>query len=142
MLNRSAKQRYIFWEIESPAYLLSFQPQNYKHFFNWTITFRRDSSVELPYGGVKQVRDHPEGEELDQLITKFGSENSHLAVRNKTPEVKAAVAWMVSNCLTESNREGFVEDLRKYIDIDIFGNCYKGEDKEEGFFPGIIHSTR
>ena len=90
--------------------------------------------MELPYGGVKQVRDHPEGEELDQLITKFGSENSHLAVRNKTPEVRAAVAWMVSNCLTESNREGFVEDLRKYIDIDIFGNCYKGEDQEEGFF--------
>ena len=106
MLNRSAKQRYIFWEIESPAYLLSFQPQNYKHFFNWTITFRRDSSVELPYGGVKQVRAHPEGEELDQLISKFGSENTGLAVKNKTrPEGKATVAWLVSNCLTESNRE-------------------------------------
>ena len=130
MLNRSPRQRYIFWEIESPAYLLSFSPQNYKDFFNWTISYRQDSSVELPYGVVKQTRDHPEGEELSQLITKFGSENTGLAQRNKTrPEVKATVAWMVSNCLTESNREGFVEDLRQHINIDIYGNCYKGEQR-------------
>ena len=127
---RSARQRYIFWEIESPAYLYTFNPHNYKHFFNWTISFRQDSSVELPYGGVRQTRDHPEGEELNQLIRKFGEENSGLAVR-KTPaqDSKAKVAWMVSNCLTESNREGFVEDLRKHIDIDIYGNCYKGENR-------------
>ena len=86
--------------------------------------------MELPYGGVEQVRDHPEGEELRQLITKFGSENSGLAVRKSTtPEVKATVAWMVSNCLTESNREGFVEDLRKHINIDIYGNCYQGQQR-------------
>ena len=36
------------------------------------------------------------------------------------------VAWMVSNCLTKSNREGFVEALQQYIKVDTFGSCYKG----------------
>ena len=82
--------------------------------------------MELPYGGVRQVRQHPEGEELTRLISKFGEENKGLAVRKTTEEGKPTVAWMVSNCLTASNREGFVEDLRKHIDIDIYGSCYKG----------------
>ena len=131
--SRSARQKYIFWEIEPPAYLDTFKPDNYNNFFNWTISFREDSSVQLPYGGVKREKDHPEGEELKRLVTSFGRENTHLAVRNSS-EGQATVAWMVSNCLTESNREGFVEDLRKHIDIDIYGNCYKGE-------PGIINKA-
>ena len=86
--------------------------------------------MELPYGGVRQVRQHPEGAELARLISKFGEENTGLAAR-KTREGKPTVAWMVSNCLTESNREGFVEDLRKHINIDVYGNCYKGQNVTE-----------
>ena len=124
--SRSARQKYIFWEIEPPAYLDTFKPDNYNNFFNWTISFREDSSVQLPYGGVKREKDHPEGEELKRLVTSFGRENTHLAVRNSS-EGQATVAWMVSNCLTESNREGYIEDLRKHINIDIYGPCYKGD---------------
>ena len=101
--------------------------------------------MELLYGGVKQTRDHPEGEELSQLIREFGEKNAGLAGR-KTENVTstATVAWMVSNCLTESNREGFVEDLRKHIDIDIYGNCYKGENRADtdSHFLKVIHFIR
>ena len=52
---RSPGQRYIFWELESPAYLLGFPPQAYANYFNWTATFRLDSTVPLPYGQVTKV---------------------------------------------------------------------------------------
>ena len=52
---RSPGQRYIFWELESPAYLLGFPPQAYSNYFNWTATFRLDSTVPLPYGRVTKV---------------------------------------------------------------------------------------
>ena len=126
--SRTSRQKYIFWEIESPAYLQTFKPLNYLNFFNWTISYREDSTVRLPYGGVKVERDHPQREELDILVSNFGKENTHLAARRTSEgEAGATVAWMVSNCLTESNREGFVEELRNHIKIDIYGSCYQGE---------------
>ena len=33
------------------------------------------------------------------------------------------VAWFVSNCFTPSRREEYVQQLRQYIPIDIFGSC-------------------
>ena len=35
--NRAPHQRYIFWEIESPANLYSFSPEKYGGYFNWTV---------------------------------------------------------------------------------------------------------
>ena len=86
------------------------------------------------------MKDHPEGAELHRLISKFGRENTGLAVKNSS--VQASVAWMVSNCLTESNREGFVEDLRRHIDIDIYGSCYKGEQLTRIPSPHHLHTVR
>ena len=86
-------------------------------------------------------KDHPEGEELKRLVTSFGRENTHLAVRNSS-EGQATVAWMVSNCLTESNREGYIEDLRKHINIDIYGPCYKGDTWTPGTHNTLIHAFR
>ena len=54
-LIRIPGQRYIFWELESPAYLLGFPPAAYSNYFNWTATFRLDSTVPLPYGRVTKV---------------------------------------------------------------------------------------
>ena len=39
------------------------------------------------------------------MIDQFGADHSHLAQRrDRQGGTGAAVAWMVSNCLTESNR--------------------------------------
>jgi len=34
-------------------------------------------------------------------------------------------AWMVSHCTTDSERELFVEEFQRFIEIDIFGACGK-----------------
>jgi len=31
--------------------------------------------------------------------------------------------WVVSHCKTSSNREGYVKELQKYIEVDMFGKC-------------------
>nr|CAD7198916.1 unnamed protein product [Timema douglasi] len=33
------------------------------------------------------------------------------------------VAWFVSKCRTQGKREEFVEDLKKYVQVDVYGSC-------------------
>ena len=120
---RGENQKYILWEIESAAHLYGFHPENYKDFFNWTVTYRQDSTVTLPYGWLNKIKKHPEGEKLKSYIQQFGKKNKHLAAK-ESPR-NATVAWMVSNCLTESNREGFVEKLQEFLAVDVYGGCYE-----------------
>ena len=77
--------------------------------FNWTMTFRKDSDIFLPYGRIVQIKDHPPpGPDLDAFIQDFGMKNQHLA-HDRTNDSKAA--WFVSNCKTKSNRESLVEEI-------------------------------
>ena len=77
--------------------------------FNWTMTFRQDSDIYYPYGrvminkGKKRIKNYSE-------IFK--------------DKVKG-VSWFVSHCETRSKRELFVEELSKYIPVDIYGACGK-----------------
>ncbi|XP_013397115.1 glycoprotein 3-alpha-L-fucosyltransferase A-like [Lingula anatina] len=74
--------------------------------FNWTITFRRDSTIFFPYGYALK-RSTP--------LTK----NYTITALNKTK----LVAWMVSKCVTRSQRERYVSELQKYIPVDVYGAC-------------------
>lgn len=85
----------------------------WNNFFNWTMTYRTDSDFRFAYGKVDQVKAHPvEESTLDQLIQSFGVENSHLASGKSKP-----VAWFVSNCETQSQREKYAKQLQKYIQV-------------------------
>ena len=70
------------------------------------MTYRSDSTVELPYGGVEQVRPHPgPGPALARLVQQYGETHSaSLASQQGNTSSRPAVAWMVSNCLTPGNR--------------------------------------
>ena len=98
-------------------------------FFNWTATYRDDSDLQRPYGWIDaidaplqyapqwrenqnlwQSRPFDKGEfveTLPQRPQKFRD----LA---KKPKL---VAWIVSNCRTNSNREDYVEKLKQYIKV-------------------------
>ena len=98
---RSSKQYYVFWVIETAAYpYMNIHKLN--NLFNWTMTFRKDSDIFLPYGNIVPIADHPPpGPDLDALIQDFGFKNQYLA-HDRTNDSKAA--WFVSNCYTKSNR--------------------------------------
>ena len=116
---RRPNQYYIMWAYESPSYpgMDIHQLDNY---FNWTMTYRRDSDFPFPYGRVVQTKKHPPlgSPELAKIIDQFGKNNVHLA-RNRTG---TKAAWFVSNCATHSKRERLVKELQKYMPIQVIKN--------------------
>ena len=56
------------------------------------------------------------------VIQQFGEENKDLAVKEGKNANSGLAAWFVSNCNTYSGREDFVEKLKKYIPVDIYGS--------------------
>ena len=102
---RSPKQLFIFFSFEPPPVVqqrLNVSGLNY--FFNFTMTYRYDSDIFMPYG---------------QILPRSNSKNYKCPVKRKTK----AVAWFVSNCETHSNREEYVKELQKHIKVDVFGKC-------------------
>ena len=46
-----------------------------------------------------------------------------LAARIQALGPRKPVAWLVSNCHTDSRRELYVKELQKHVPVDIFGGC-------------------
>ncbi|KAL4231565.1 Galactoside 3(4)-L-fucosyltransferase [Mactra antiquata] len=74
--------------------------------FNWTMTYRRDSDIYMPYGHI--------------VFTRRYEMKNYQAIFSRK---KYSVAWMVSHCSTMSHREDYVRELQKYIDVHIYGAC-------------------
>lgn len=117
--NRRGHQRVIFLTQESPSTMtIDFTPTT--NYFNWTMTYRRDSDIQLLYGRIEPGPTAPKSpEEAKELIKKMHLPSAKNYASNKTHKV----AWMVSNCNTESLRETYVRELSKFIPVDIYGRC-------------------
>lgn len=104
---RTINQKYVFLLMESP--ILTFNSLRGSHnFFNWTMTYRKDSDIYYPYGLVKK--------RVKPLDTVF---NYKAEIRTKVK----LIAWFVSHCYTHSKRERVVLKLQKYVPVDIYGRC-------------------
>ncbi|XP_046556777.1 alpha-(1,3)-fucosyltransferase C-like [Haliotis rubra] len=105
---KQTNQVWIMFGLECPYYYnnqLS-RSEHWRHMFNWTMTYRLDSDVILPYNVLFQLQQPPK--------VNF----SQIAL-NKTK----SVLWFVSNCNTQSKRQQYVKELRKHISVDIYGRC-------------------
>ena len=123
---RRADQRWIFYSMEAP----NFTPNILKglaNVFNWTMTYRTDSDVYLGYDMVQSEETFVKFPQLRLMgskanITKTANrtvERWRPLVRGKTKKV----AWFVSHCWTAGKREKYVDQLKKYIDVDVYGWC-------------------
>ena len=83
-------------------------------FFNWTITFKRESDFHLPYGSYVRL---PSAEKPSKL-TNYAAEKTKF------------VMWAVSRC--GRIREKYVKKLVNYINVDIYGECSRiyGQDNQ------------
>jgi len=102
---RLPHQIYVMFSMETPLNA-DFPYRKFDDFFNWTMTYRRDSDIVAPYGWVAR-----------ELGGKPPPDVA--ALRRKTK----SVAWVVSNCGTHSQREHYVEELKKHIPVDVYGMC-------------------
>jgi alpha-1,3-fucosyltransferase len=106
---RPSKQRWIFNLYESPIHSPSFK--KYRRFFNYTSTYRLDSDFPRLNGAYKRFLWK---ENLD-FENEF--ENFH---NKKTNKFAVAV---ISNCGASSKRIKLINELKKYINVDIYGKC-------------------
>ncbi|XP_057368824.1 alpha-(1,3)-fucosyltransferase C-like [Daphnia carinata] len=123
----NTNQRFVFFTQESPLSLGSvYNVSEWANIFNWTMTYRRDSDIPLLYGRIvpeesamlspEEVLHH-----IERARQSFRPRPLPNARKKKTS--KNVIAWTVSDCNTTSRIETYVEELSRYIDIDMYGEC-------------------
>ncbi len=96
------------------------------------MTYRLDSDFPRPYGWAEDL-EHPRHlpprfSDLEKWAP-YDKEAFVKSLPSRPPEFldlakrPKSVAWIVSHCRTRSNREGYVREMQKYIDVDIMGGC-------------------
>ncbi|XP_050404826.1 glycoprotein 3-alpha-L-fucosyltransferase A [Patella vulgata] len=95
--------------------------QGWKDQINWTMTYRLDSDIPVPYGFVKKL-ENKSNKDYGKIMT------------NK----KKMVAWVVSNCHTPGQRMKYVKQLKEIVPVDVFGRC--GSPIPKDLF-GMINQT-
>ena len=128
---RKPNQFYGMFLMESPQND-GFPYEKFKSFFNWTMTYRRDSNFHHPYGWVAPIDwkwHYPASRDLSLDWSKYPLPKSlaNQSIQSEDLRKKKPVAWLVSNCHTNSQRENYVAQLSKYIQVDVYGGC--GQNK-------------
>ncbi|XP_046375748.1 alpha-(1,3)-fucosyltransferase C-like [Haliotis rufescens] len=121
---KQANHVWIMFGLECPKYFESqfYQSSRWRRMFNWTMTYRLDSDVALPYN----------------VLLRKAPQKSVNFTKIALKKTKSAL-WFVSNCKTPSRREDYVTELRKHIPVDIYGKCGPsqctyGSDCQQSFF--------
>ena len=127
---RAHDQIWVLFSLESPAYRLV-RRRNLSRLnglFNWTMTYRWDSDVPVPYGLVlprAPLSDAVRLSALPEVVQRVLPQRPTLERSRRPRPKKGLVAWMVSNCDTPSRREQYVTDLRKHIQVSETGYYHK-----------------
>jgi alpha-1,3-fucosyltransferase len=143
-INRKPHQRFVFYHFESPdntVTKLMDNPYFRYDYFNWTMTYRRDSDIFLRdyYGSLvskKSLNDN--NRKTRYQYGSYMSRNNSIEVyddrvvryQNNDPGLYKLISrktkmitWFVGNCNTTIRREEYVRQLNQYVPIDIFGKC-------------------
>ncbi len=96
--------------LEPPPYLWWKDPLLNQ--FNWTMTYRTDSDIWIPYGKIVPRKIPVENISIQNISLK-----SWINKKNKL------AAGVISRCQTDSKRENIVEHLNKSMNIDVYGKC-------------------
>ena len=77
---------------------------------NWTLTYRKDSTIVTPY-------------EKFVLFPPGTSETRRTVERNYAKGKTKMAAAFVSNCHAQNGRMGYIEELQKHISVHVYGAC-------------------
>uniref|UniRef100_X1YV05 Fucosyltransferase n=1 Tax=Capitella teleta TaxID=283909 RepID=X1YV05_CAPTE len=112
--NRPLGQKWVIYETEAPTKTWDRVEAKLEIWneFNLTSTYAYDSDV--PAALYQQICTH------DATKACTGPTCRDYAKPKKIP---GKAAWLVSHCKCPSQRETYVEELRKYFPVDIYGAC-------------------
>ncbi|XP_032878295.1 alpha-(1,3)-fucosyltransferase 4 [Amblyraja radiata] len=95
---RPIAQRWIWMNFESPTH--SYQLEQLNGIFNWTMTYRRESDIFVPYGYL-----YPRKKKRQIVL----------------PKKTKLVAWVISNWNEDHARVKYYNKLKNYVSIDVYG---------------------
>ncbi|KAM7416942.1 hypothetical protein PAMA_018834 [Pampus argenteus] len=98
-LNRPASQRWVWLSMEPPINNVNLTPFN--GLFNWTMSYRRDADISIPYGKTIQGG--------DDLIFPAAANRS------------CFISWVVCKYRPDQARAGVYKSLKKHIPIEVYG---------------------
>ena len=93
-----------------------------EHFFNWTFSWRRFSDIASSQYGEYRLK--PSSFQRKISADEYELEESldnYYGINITAKSIMAA--WFSSHCVTEVKREDFVSELKKYIRVDVYGQC-------------------
>ena len=105
---RPSHQRWAYFISENPRNTPDRRPLD--GLFNWTMTYKKESDVWLPYKKYHKLKDNEERPAI----------KDYAAEKNAVPNRKLAF-WIVSHC--GSYRDKYVFKLQEYISLDVAGGC-------------------
>ncbi|XP_013143526.1 PREDICTED: alpha-(1,3)-fucosyltransferase 6-like isoform X2 [Papilio polytes] len=116
---RNPRQRWIFLSDESPvnAFFQSerrIKLQDIVNTFNWSMTYRSESDVPVPYGRTIPLLESLEAmaeKPINDIIPNWSK---------KRQDVLAAI--LISHCGV-SYRMNYVNELKKHLNLDVHGSC-------------------
>ena len=108
-------QIWIFVDLESPAQnhnrVGDVYGTKYDNFYNWSISYRRDSDLPLLHGW---------------LIPLLSNESRSIAIPTVDSIMeKKLVAAMITNCNASSGRHRYIAEFQKFAPLDLYGGCGK-----------------
>ncbi|XP_069125727.1 alpha-(1,3)-fucosyltransferase C-like [Argopecten irradians] len=103
-------QIWVFHSLEPPVMRWS-KSLNWKNVFNWTISYRRDADIHYPYGTFNAKKYQGDLEKQSNKLYK------------KWQNKPKNIVWMVSHCNTSGQRSLYVKELKKVINVDVYGKC-------------------
>ena len=115
MKQKSSKQRWVYFIHESPKFTY-YEPWLYNGFFNWTMSYRRDSDFFVPYRTYTRL-------EPEEIVYEEAQNRNYAEGKDRL------LVWMVSHC--KGLREDYVTKLMKHIKVDVFGWCSKRFNQTE-----------
>ena len=99
-------QIWIFHTDESPFHTnYRWLKPEYNQIFDYTMTYQNRSRFPLPYGRI------------------IDSNEKNISVDNIFESKVKDVLWFETNCNTPSQRRRYVNEMQKFIKVDIYGAC-------------------
>ncbi|XP_035535327.1 alpha-(1,3)-fucosyltransferase 4-like [Morone saxatilis] len=120
---RPRAQKWIWMNYESPSHTSSLW--RFEDVFNLTMTYRTDSDIFLPYGYLVPNEHRTRG-----LQNRF-AHPLHTPPRSHRPRPRL-LAWVISNWSESHARVAFYHQLRRYIQVDVFGRAGRPLPKDSG----------
>ncbi|XP_036602227.1 alpha-(1,3)-fucosyltransferase 4 [Trichosurus vulpecula] len=121
-LGRPSGQRWVWMNFESPSNTPRLESLD-GSLFNWTLSYRADSDVFVPYGYL-----YPRSSPRDQPSGLFPS----LARK------QGLVAWVVSHWNEEQARVKYYYELRRFLQVDVYGQGGPGQPVPD---TGLLHTV-